>query len=335
MQLSGKSKGGGNTSYQHQKLVSLNGIVRQTQLRHRHNTPNDIKVCSDSTDKPSIESEPTKQEHSNDRAPSYTSGELADSSSRTIEPDASPANDDHVEANEDKMEVSENSSLEGNKCNEGLENHVGSAEQYKGEAERSQEASELKGERVGVNGEVVKDEGKEEGRDLSEEHMDTSGNETEMKQVVKEDEKEKKEPTAEGDLADEKHTMDASGDETEPGNGDEEDRRPRGYEPGFGKSISVYTRMCTLHTHTHTVPDLALLSEQMIRLLAMQRIQHLFTECRGGDKLPLEATGTKLNLNGMKQLVQPVQPVLQPTKQVNHSPTAGMVCCCHEVYTCI
>ena len=78
------------------------------------------------------------------------------------------------------------------------------------------------------------------------------------------------------------------------------------------------------HTHTHTVPDLSVLSDQMIRLLAMQRLQHLFTESGRDDKpTPLEAA--KLNLNGIKQPVQPAQPVSQHTKQVKCLPSAGEI----------
>ena len=56
----------------------------------------------------------------------------------------------------------------------------------------------------------------------------------------------------------------------------------------------------------------------MIRLLAMQRLQNLFTDSKTDG---LEAN--KLNLNGMKQPAQPVHPLPQPVKPVKPTPTAG------------
>ena len=82
-----------------------------------------------------------------------------------------------------------------------------------------------------------------------------------------------------------------------------------------------YTLSFSLSPPFHTVPDLSLLNDQMIHLLAMQRLQHLFTEPVGeggeGDKHPLEPN--KLGLNGIKQPV----PLAQPVKPVKAIPTAG------------
>ena len=73
----------------------------------------------------------------------------------------------------------------------------------------------------------------------------------------------------------------------------------------------------------------------MIRLLAMQRLQHLFTESReggggGSEKfLPIEVTAaaakTKLNLNGMRQPIQKATPISQTIKQIKHYPSTGKV----------
>ena len=74
----------------------------------------------------------------------------------------------------------------------------------------------------------------------------------------------------------------------------------------------------------------------MVRLLAMQRLQHLFTESRegggGGSSekfLPIEATTTaaktKLNLNGMRQPIQKATPISQTIKQIKHYPSTGKV----------
>jgi len=89
--------------------------------------------------------------------------------------------------------------------------------------------------------------------------------------------------------------------------------------------------MVHTHTHTHThalVPDISQLDERLVRLLAMQRVQELFTTetsqredsaspGRTSDRLSTHTDPPKY-LNGLKSMLlsKPVRPSFSPGRAI-------------------
>ena len=322
MQLSGRSKG---SSVVHQ-LQQMNGIVKQPLLRHRNNE-------SDTNSKSIVGECEQDDVTEQSRAPpelQHNSGCKVDSDN--IKPDLGNL--------DSKMEITENGASEMSENSENSDSKL-ATELSKGEIERSDEIGEVE---PSINGESVKNEEEREkmckgerGEELlaNEEHMEVSGDKNEMDK--------------------EEHPQGCG---FQPGFGKHNIKEAllciqiRGVDNTlFVINNIIHACTCTYmylhackinihinthkhmytHTHTHTVPDLTFVNEPMVRLLAMQRLQGLFTESSEGSEenlLPPEATAakTKLSLNGIRQLVQPVQqatPVPQTNKQIKYYPSTG------------